>query len=47
MLAGDTLCVPNNLYPAPNVSHCVFELHVEGSAFYAGQFFYWWIRQVR
>ena len=25
MIAGDTLCVPNNLYPAPNVSHCVFE----------------------
>jgi hypothetical protein len=24
-LAGDTFCVPNNLYPAPNVSHCVFE----------------------
>jgi len=23
-LAGDTLCVPNSLYPAPNVSHCVF-----------------------
>ena len=24
-LAGDTFCVPNNIYPAPNVSHCVFE----------------------
>ena len=24
-LAGDTLCVPNSLYPAPNVVHCVFE----------------------
>ena len=23
-LAGDTLCVPNNLYPAANVSHCEF-----------------------
>jgi Leucine-rich repeat (LRR) protein len=25
ILANDTLCVPNNLYPAPNVAHCVFE----------------------
>jgi len=23
-LAGDTLCVPNNIYPTPNVLHCVF-----------------------
>ena len=25
ILAGDTLCVPNHLFPAPNVAHCVFE----------------------
>ena len=25
ILANDTLCVPNNLYSAPNVAHCVFE----------------------
>ena len=24
-LDGDTVCVPNIIYPAPNVSHCVFE----------------------
>jgi len=24
VLAVDTLCVPNNIYPVPNVSHCVF-----------------------
>ena len=24
-LVEDTLCVPNHLYPASNVSHCVFE----------------------
>ena len=25
ILTNDTVCVPKNIYPAPNVSHCVFD----------------------